>query len=55
MNENTKARLENIIEDLTYYLAQFENVEKNAKEANMSIDEVITNTKKSFLEFAEKW
>ena len=55
MNEYTKTRVESIIEDLAYYLKEFENAEKTAKDANISIDEVIKNTKKALFEIAEKW
>ena len=48
-------RAKEIVDDLKYYLAQFENAEKTAKEENMDVDAVIDNLKASLMDFAKNW
>lgn len=44
-----------MILDLKYYLDQLERAEEIAKDANVSVDEVLKNIKSGLLDFVTKW
>lgn len=48
-------RANEIIDDLKYYLSQFENAEKTAKEENMDVNAVIDKLKANLMDFAKNW
>jgi uncharacterized protein (UPF0335 family) len=44
-----------MISDLKYYLEQIERAEETARDANISVDEVLKNIKSALLDFVTKW
>ena len=44
-----------IIEDLKYYMAQFENAEKLAEEANIEVEEFVDKTRKALIDMLQMY
>jgi hypothetical protein len=49
MKNFSEMNRQEIIDELRYYIAQFENVERDAKDAGMSADEVFAILKKNLI------
>ena len=44
-----------IMEDLKFYMAQLENAEKFAQEANMEVEEFVNRTRKGLIEILQMY